>query len=670
MTARAHRWPTAHRATRSDRGYVIVLIATAITVLLLITAIVIDLSFLRNDRRADQKVVDAAAAAGAVTLATPIGGLDGKLACESAVDSIVRNLPEISSTDDIDGLDCSEIPSFCDVDTPLTLSSSTTGTSGPYTITVVHPVVDSDPLMTSGSAIGQPALDHEATEADGDECHRVGVELALERAPTFGNVVDSSPRTTSVHAVALASSAKGPPLPINLLILERTSCDAIRVEGSGFLNIDPIMFNGEQLPGVLAVESDGTGAGCTGTSPRVGTLNVVSANVRSNGPRCGPPKEVGSIVDPVTGLEVGLGCGDITLFAPGVPGASDPGSCKSEKYVPACTTNNSGSLFPSPERMGFRHTRAAFDHIYNCKATYDDQWWYTNGDQPISGCFGATTDLDYVDEVRDFVEQGIATSASGTPPGFTRYGDNAGECDVAGGGGAVVIPEGNIHVVCETLFVKKGLTFEGGNVIFDGDVVIEAANGHLTVNACGAETAAITCNPADPLVTEQPLDPSAPWWQDGDNYDEPEYSEDAAWVVFRNGGTIRKAGGASLTIHDSVVFLGKDAEYSASARALDLEGGSGSLTWTAPREGPFENLSLWTDSEIRHHFAGQAGLGLEGIFFAPMGLITYAGSGSQDQIAAQFVTERLLVTGSGEVRIAPNTDRAGKHKVARSTLIR
>ena len=613
------------RVRRSDRGYIVVLLAALISTLLIVTALVIDLSLLRDDRRADQKVADAAGTAAAVALATTS---DGQWACANALDSATRNLPGVTS---FTGADCSVFPTYCD---PTTPSKSTTGTSGPYTLTIVHPVNDFHPFMTTSSSIG--ATTRSVTPGDGDRCRRFGVEITLERPASFAGVVDSSPRTTGVHTVALASSRVGGPLPINLLILERRACDAIRVEGQGNLIIAPSLVGGVQYPGVLAVESDGTGTYCADTSPSRGTLNVVSANVRADG-----PPGCNSEITPGTGH----GCGDISLFAPGVPGPASPGSCKNEAYRPACTTNASGTLWPNPKRMGVRYTRGAVDHMFNCRESYTTKSWFA--EHPVNPCFDAfeNEDLDYIDELVAFA------GPSGTPAGFTRYN---GPCTIDNGTGPVVIPEGNVHIPCSTLAVKSSLTFGGGNVVFDGDVVIES-QGVMTIHACGK--AGNSCNPAKPLS-----------WVSGANYAEAEYSSDAAWTFFRSGATIRKAGQASLNIHDSMVYLSKDALYDSTA--LQLEGGSGSLTWLAPYEGPFENVALWGESEITHTWAGQANLVLEGVFFVPVGHIRYAGNGGLAQVAAQFITERLLVTGSGSLVIAPNTDRAIPAMQARSTLIR
>lgn len=616
------------RARRTEAGYALVFLSITLVVLLIVAAIVVDLSFLRNDRRADQKVTDAAASAGAVALASG----SGVEACQTALDFVVANLPSVSS---LSGADCSGFPASCAAAT--TPTASTTGTSGPYTVTVVYPVDDGHPFMTTASAIGAPP--RTVSPADGSRCDRIGVALSLERGPSFASIIDDSPKTTSVHTVALAGGA-GTRRPINLLILERTECQAAQVDGSSAeLTVGAIVDGTETFPGVLAIDSDGSAPNC---SSGRGTLNVESATVRADGPPgCATELTPGS----------GEGCGEIALFASGVPGPASPGGCLG-LYWPACTSNAAGTVLPDPVRMGTRFTRAPIDHRFNCKASYSSESWFS--EQPIDGCSDASNpDLDYVDELSTYARGSV------TPAGFQVYGDGPGEPCTVEGDQSVVVPEGNTHVICDPFTIKGPVTFTGGNVIFNGDVVVEGGSGALTVHACGAP-GVDNCAPSSPLSWNPEL---------GSDYDESEYSSDAAWVIFRSGGTIRKAGGATLRIHDTAVFLPEDADY--SGRNLSLEGGRGALAWSAAREGPFENLALWSDGSLDHDFAGQANLDLEGVFYVPSGRVVYQGTGSQEQVAAQFISERLRVTGNGSLVVTPVPDRAiPLVAAARSTLIR
>lgn len=614
---------------RNERGYVLVLLSVSMTAMVIMAAIVVDLSFLRDDRRTDQKVADSAGADAAVMLATTTRGQD---ACRAAFENVKLNVPEI---DTITGQDCSTFANSCDV---TTASKTTTGVSGPYTVTVVYPVEDDHPYMTDGSAIGSAT--RSATAGDGDPCNRVGIGIMLSRDASFAGVIDNSAKSTSVHTVALASTRLEGPLPINLLILERTGCDAVKVDGTGAtLIIDPIVRGTEIFPGVLAVESDGTGPSC---GSGIGTLNVQSGLLRSDGPACPTQQTTG----------VGHGCGDITLYAPGVPGSATPGRCQNGHYQPACTANSSGRIYPNPARMGKRYTRGAVDHMFNCKASYTSEPWYA--EHPVNPCFSgvANTDLDYVDELFAFAEGVTQTSTSG----FNVYGDDTVNepCSVDGSPSSFInVPQGNTLVICPLLKISRTMTFGGGNIIFAGDVQLDA-NGTLNIHQCAQDD---TCTISNPLT-----------WASGGNFDEKEYSNDSAWTVFKNGGSFTKSGGGVLNIYDSTVFLPRDADV--GGKNVAFAGGSGALRWNAARTGPFEHMALWSEGFNEHAFAGQATLALEGVFFSPVGLVTYFGTGSQQQVAAQFITETMRVSGSGGLQIAPNTDRSILHNEARSTIIR
>ena len=179
------------------------------------------------------------------------------------------------------------------------------------------------------------------------------------------------------------------------------------------------------------------------------------------------------------------------------------------------------------------------------------------------------------------------------------------------------------------LVVKRQLIFEGGNIVMDGDVTL-SSSGDLQIN--GANTS--TYN-----------------WVPGAAVDHREHSGDAAYVYMRNG-IFSKSGQASITLTNTMMYLSPTSGLSF------LGGGSGSLLWAAPEEGPFEDLAMWSEGTSDHDFAGQSSLQLSGVFFAPVARITYAGNGAQQHVAAQFVSEKLAVSGNGLLVIEPTFDRA------------
>lgn len=603
---------------RSQRGTTAIIVALTLTAMFTMVAFAIDLSILRDDRRADQKIADAAAAAGAHQLT----GGTGRQACEMALEYLERNTPGVAS---FSGADCSPVPIYCN---PATPSTSVVGTAGPYRIEIAYPVPNDHPTMLRASAIGAPS--EALSPVDGSNCDRLSVQITYTRAPAFAGLIDQSDQSTTVHAVARANTSLPPDTPINLLILERTACDAVVTTGNGKIIIAPITdTSGVDHPGILAVDSDGSGCGSSSGTVRVDGSNSL---VRADGP-AGCPWEVS------TGP--GHGCGYIELLAPGVPGPASPLYCAGGAYRPAC--DSTGTLRPHPVRMAERRTREPIDHHWDCRTLdqYDDEAWFA--EHPIEGCADAGSRPAYVKELLDFV--GDASGAGATPTGFDVYGDDSGTepCTVEGGATpSVTVPEGNTRVMCPTLTVKKPMTFSGGNVIFDGDVEI-TGNGSLTINACAAsDSCALSTLP----------------FTAGDDFVETSYANGAGWIVFRSGGSITKDGGGELRIHESTVFLPANASTSGGT-ALAFAGSGptapdpGLLIWTAPTEGPFHKLAMWSGAAVNHDFAGQTTIDMQGVYFAPLARVVYRGKGEQAQVQAQFISEKIQAEGEGALVIDP-----------------
>ena len=126
----------ARRAGCDDEaGVVLILMALALTGLLVIAAIVIDLGYMRGSARADQSIADLAALAGSEDLENE-RDVD---ACEAMIDYLNRNARDMPAIDAEDF--CEEMgDTFCD-DGSLSQAAPTT-TAGKYTITIEFPVPD------------------------------------------------------------------------------------------------------------------------------------------------------------------------------------------------------------------------------------------------------------------------------------------------------------------------------------------------------------------------------------------------------------------------------------------------------------------------------------------------------------------------------------------------
>ena len=566
-----------------EEGAVLLIVAIALVTLLAIAALVIDLGAVRSNRAASLVAADAASTAGALDAAEG----DGRAGCETALDYLELNLSGVGT---LSGASCLGFPTSCDASTP---STTTTGTSGDWTVTLTYPVPDAAALLDP-SAIG--ASGQAISTDDGDPCERFGVSITSNHEHLFASIIGAASQDTTVSSVAKTFIPPSEDFALNLLILERYDCDTITAAGSGGglggIVVDAVLNTdtGELDPGYIAIDSDASGV-CGGD----GVLDVDGSNayIRADGPT-GCDTETGTHVGP-GGLTVGEGCGALRLLAPGTPGCN----------YPACTS--SGTVSPDPSAGRERITRAPVDHRFNCKAAYP---------MPVGWEIDPCTDAP-APHIDNLV---AAYGGTGTPTGFTSWTGAGYPCSIEGGPGTEIIaPAGNWHIDCDPFEVKRTVVFPAGDVIFDGDVVVEAS-GVLALNS----------KPAGGY----PYSPDS----------------DAAIAYMRNGNLI-KAGEGSVFLYNTMMY------YSASS-GIAMSGGTGALTWTGPQSGNFEALSMWSESPAVHQLAGQAALDLEGVFFAPWARVVYRGNGSQEQVAAQFVSRTLSSEGQGLLVVRPNFDRA------------
>lgn len=572
----------------SDRGASMILVASALFVLIGASAIAVDIGALWLQRSADQKVTDNAAAAATLEVTST----DGQQACEVALSYVAVNTDEISSLDDSG---CAT--AFSSTCTP---GESLTVNSGRFTVTASYPVSDGDPLMTSGIIGARSQTLH---SDDGQPCERFGVKMEAVRNSLFAQFLGHEQGSTSVHTVAASTRSEDGP-PLNLLVLDRTECQTVHVEGNGGIIVDAVVVEDESgnpvglTQGLVATDSDGS-AGCSSD----GVIDVDGGNseIRADGPE-GCADQIGT--HDVDGFTAGEGCGLVQVFAPGTPG------CEQSVNTPACTPGSGGDNkpLPDPTALPGRITRESVDHRFNCWPDYTSPPsgtdWATSpltGDQSINGCTDGTTDHLY-----DLI---IDVGSTGNPINrglWDKWNADLGRgCTVDSGD---VTINGNVVFDCSPLSVKDNVTING-NVVFDGDVEV-TSDGHLDVsNTSGSP----------------------------------------GWAFFR-GGTLSKGGSSSLTFDQTTVYMSETS-------GVAMSGGDGSLTWVAPETGDFEDLALWSDSPTVHEWAGQAGLVMEGIFFTPLATGDYSGTSGQNQTDAQWIADKLVARGQGKLVIRPSVER-------------
>jgi Flp pilus assembly protein TadG len=593
---------------RDESGAVLVMVTISMVVLLLLAGLVIDLGGVKTYRADQQSISDAAASAGAISIAK---NGDGQQACEAARQYVIINSDAINS---LAGIDCSSFATACDDTTP---EVTETGADNGYTVSLTYPVDSASPLMAS-QVMG--ALPQPASPEDGDRCDRFAVAISSDYSTGFVRLAGYDTLAANVHTVAKSFIPEGEDIPINLLVLDRFGCETIQVGGSGSAGIiigaivapdvDPVT-PGDQpglIPGLAAADSDAS-AGC-GSGNGVIDIDGSNGTIRADGPE-GCAGQTGT--HPRGGFIAGEGCGLVRVVAPGTPGCN----------FPACTSASPGNPNPDPTSLPRRLTRAPADYLWNCKTEYDQLdpqlAWATEpltaaNEQDIPDC-----DDDPAPHIDDLIR---TVGSSGMPSGFMNRWTDHFSCSIPSSDPPIVV-SGNWWVDCASLSLNATVAIQGGNVVFDGGVDIRASGVLSVDNSLGSP----------------------------------------GWVVLR-GGQLKKAGQGTLILRNTAVYASRHS-------SVAMAGGSGGLTWIAPDSGAFKDLALWSDSASVHSWSGQANLDMRGVFFTPLATANYSGGAGQNQVQAQFIADKLNASGNGALVVAPEFGNSVRFPVEpQSTLLR
>lgn len=440
--------------------------------------------------------------------------------------------------------------------------------------------------------ISDPSTTGGARITDGTRCERMMVEVEQRSSTYFAGVIGWDEVTTRARAVVRQIPERADQVP-SLWLLDPYGCDVLTVQGGAQVTAGVPGFGG-----LISLDSDGMGTqGGTGCGGNSFTVDVGGS---------------GSLLEAFP-TDV-YPPGRITLYAmwPGQDGCGDP-----DGNVYACDPSDvaNDTLQPEPTRRPRRATRAPVDHQFNCRT--DDTPITSYPDYhglPIEQCAGGSG--DYIDQLRRGVGE------TGAPAGFNTLG--GGDCS---GRSEPLVLDGNWFVDCSNFRVDSGsdVTFNGGNVIFDGG--IQMNGGTLTFNSA---------NPNENL-SEECLS-QITWCLD-------ESSAQAAWVYLRSGDIVL-TGGSGLVINQTAVY-----QHDGHFR---IAGGSPPI-WSAPTEGPFTSLSVWSEQESsRYNINGGASMELTGIFFTPEARpFSLSGGAPLLPQQAQFISYRAAIAGGAILTLAP-----------------
>ena len=284
---------------------VLVLFSVALTVVLIVTALVFDLSQRRVDRRVNKSVADMAVRAGLGLLHLgPWSGL-----CRAR--EYLKTNSRISSFDAGSekwfqlGLPLSTLTSspclntagfpFLQLCLPGELGIPRTDTWGKLTATAGGGRYSIE--IQSGYTMPDPRFPEDVVSAadTGDvlkgACDNLVVTIKEKRLPLFGGIVDRAEKTTMIRSVGRISNADTGDYNPALLLLERHGCAVLTSSGAGTrVFAQPYLDH----PGVLQIDSADDQGGCSSNQPvlngqtTTGGPSIVacSASVLSPSPGC------------------------------------------------------------------------------------------------------------------------------------------------------------------------------------------------------------------------------------------------------------------------------------------------------------------------------------------------------------------------------------------------
>jgi hypothetical protein len=617
MTAPA-RW------TRRDDGVYAILYALFITIAVLLAALLIDINGMRQDRRLDKLATDAAALAGVAVMNRTLTP-DAQAGCLAAWSYLQNDLGVSPSTGSIDC--ASAFPAVgssgytsCP-SSPLIATGSLPDPLGDYQVQIEWPVPDTDPMMAPDIRPASSTLTQPAVQQDGTACQRFGVSIT--RTHNFLFVPGSA--ATANHSVALnIPDSGGGGVPAPLVILFPTGCDVLTAEGGGGIWIKSNDSVTPGYPGVIAVNSDGSG--CSGQQTVVdsnsssGNSNIWAQDSTTGG------KAAILLYELLTGNNDGYKSSEVTCTS-----ASPP----------------SGQLCPQPTALSGQISRAFMDYQYNCTVVST-----CAADDPHAG----------ISQLDTFYNGLVASNVP--PSGWTTV--SGGACNSAASSYT-----GDVYVNCPNNFVVSGATdFTGADMlVFTGNVKVKSGGCLLfDVPAASVTTECTSSTQLSPAASDGPVVYINGQLNVGSG------ATLVAPQTFIREGDCTGAGTTCSTPANLGIQAGSSggALWSAPLGVASCVPAQSATSW--PSAGCFAKLALWneyaTPTNNPDTLNGQAVLFLQGTFFTPNGQVNLAGGNTADIRDAQFITGALNVNGGGLLTMIPDTAHTNPVPLSLAILIR
>lgn len=639
MAHRAADRVTRHRFARGDdSGAVAIIVAFAMTALLLAVSMVVDFGIARVDRTINKASGDSAVMAGIRSLESGDGKARGWAGVCTALSYLRVNNPEYADLTGsnvvwrtgagavVAGDPCSSsvYQNMGCVPGDTSTWAWMDGTAGGGRLKVQ---IKSGYLLTEGNFPEETSLTSLTTDR-GDTvqggCQHVAVVVEESRAPSFGSIAPVSQLKTLTRSVARVTIGDKGQAVVALVLLERETCSALSLDGS-FVNF----VSGGYLTRPGMIHADSKGASCG--QGKIFQVEQGEARILAEHAQSGSNPLAAGVIGSVA--LTGIAGADPTAVYSGDPGVrvraqTDPTTLPLNQQVPT----------PRP----------------------------LVGREPV--------DDRYLAGVTDVVGKAKSAWTSAPPADWALIE----KCTLDGTVNGGTVTATNVYVRCTSKpdIDVKGFTFTGGGtIVFDKAVSVANGNSltitdaeHVFVNGgVDVHDGVLRVNQPD-AATECPVlsQPAA---------------VDTRAVMVLNGG-LSASVGASVNLCSTSVVLAKCPLPTTKGTApVDNTSGStcddrvaisnAAVRWLAPdRIGAdpqaadhktLEDLALWGESSGRsgaeHGLRGQGTLQLSGVFFLPNAnaFEMYGGAGVAVE-KAQFVVRRLKLGGTSTFTLRPDPD--------------
>jgi hypothetical protein len=421
------------RGSSDDSGAYAVIYAALVVVLIGVSALVVDLSLMRESRATNRSAADAAVTAAASRLnAVDSAAGNPQLACETAWDYLLASIPGLPD----EKSSCSSLPVIASDCDPSVASKADASPDG-WAVRITWPVPDDSDLLEEPDVFGSNPTQEVNPDIDGTEdadvCARIGVEVYQPTSILLGAVFGFSGTVDTRAASVARNTATGGDSNViaGLNLLEPDECAALDVSGNGHLRVEGV----DNRSGIVAVESSGDG--CVAGDYTITTTGG------------------GGILATGAGEDGG---GAIQSYALTVGNA--------DRVAP-----DDGSVDPAPTPLALQSGSRPVLEVFDCaEAPCGD-----GGGQWVSVLTSALGSGDppnpYVGAAAPWNFQDFSTLPGSDLPDFT--------CDATD---PLVVPDGNWFIDCpDGLEVSGTLIFERGTIVTSGGVAV-TDSGCLAVN--------------------------------------------------------------------------------------------------------------------------------------------------------------------------------------------